>query len=177
MTTRFVWKFCVRAAFCCIAAVGAVHLSTSRAAAGISTWPVTAMCVEESAVIHANADYFETFNPTDYGSVDCGVSLYQHSAASTTDDMFIYYYDADTGTASNDSVHCYAYSQSWDTSVVNYEGVKYSCSTAGGCASETDGSFEGYLAFSNLDRPAYGHTAFTCIIPGASALFSVYYVD
>jgi hypothetical protein len=114
--------------------------------------------------------------------VTCDLATPGHTAAETTDDIFVYYNDVDNGGNMEDSLYCNVYTCSLSgSSACSNEQTLFSCST-GGCVTPPGAwTGSGTMVFSNIDRPSLWVTEVWCAIPtvysgSRSRVRSMYYI-
>jgi len=103
---------------------------------------------------------------TGYGEVVCGLGQDRFSLDSN-DDVRIYYKDGNGGvTTAYYNMYCAAYSANTDWSTMFYSGLKFGCSTVGGCTTNP-GVYSG-VGYINLPDVRHGgafSVAVTCSLP------------
>lgn len=104
---------------------------------------------------------------TTYGvSLLCGVG--QDQSLDTNDDVRIYFDDENV--ASTQNFVCYGFETDADHSSLVYSGVRYGCSSAGGCTS-SPGVYAGenYITFADLQNGGDYRASVGCVIPAWDA--------
>lgn len=133
------------------------------------TWTAAGACSWDDAA--------ETFEPQFAGElenvatsgaehrVSCGLDTGE-SVASTTQDLYVYFYDGNNNANMEDSLYCAPYSCTMSGAVCWNANTKYSCSTSGGCTTHGSGyTGDNSLSFLNLDRDTWSAINLTCAIP------------
>lgn len=111
--------------------------------------------------IGTNGQQVFNLSTSQYGYVGCGLRR-DTVLSSSTDDLRVYYFDGNPTSGNN--VYCYAGATNLDGSAGGYFGSRYACSTAGGCSSNSGGTYtgEGYFEWVNMNLPAYSTISVSC---------------
>jgi hypothetical protein len=94
--------------------------------------------------------------------ISCGIG--QDTAWDTNDDVYVYFNDRSSD--AGQSIWCETREVNSDFSTIIYVGVKYACSTGGGCTTDPGGAYTGesWLTFANIQHGADFSTNVFCAI-------------